>query len=268
MSETRKLAAILVADVVGYSRLAGRRRGSHARAASGAAQRSDRSRHRRPSRPDRQAHRRRQHHRVPQRRRRGALRDRGPKRHGRAQCRRAARSAHRIPRRHPSRRRGRGERRRPHGRRRQYRRAAGRHCEPGGICLSEDAYRQVQAAGSTWRSPISAQPQLKNIAEPMRAYSLQVGVPAKPKPAKAGEARDARSARASKRRFGARRSPPRSRRCWSRSGGTLGMLAARRAGSALASKDKLADGRRGFRSSCCHSTTSAAIPSRTISPMG
>ena len=35
MGETRKIAAILVADVVGYSRLAGRGRGSHAVAATG-----------------------------------------------------------------------------------------------------------------------------------------------------------------------------------------------------------------------------------------
>ena len=35
MAETRKIAAILVADVVGYSRLAGRGRGSHAGAAAG-----------------------------------------------------------------------------------------------------------------------------------------------------------------------------------------------------------------------------------------
>jgi|UPI0005616C0C TolB-like protein/class 3 adenylate cyclase len=45
---------------------------------------------------------------------------------------------------------------------------------PGSICLSEDAYRQVKARldlhltdlGATW---------LKNIAEPIRVYSLQVG---------------------------------------------------------------------------------------------
>ena len=37
MGETRKLAAILVADVVGYSRLAGGGRGSHAVAAAGPA---------------------------------------------------------------------------------------------------------------------------------------------------------------------------------------------------------------------------------------
>ena len=127
MSETRKIAAILVADVVGYSRLAGGGRGSHPVAAAGPPQRPDRPRHRRASRPRRQAHRRRHSHRVPQRGRRGALRNRGAERHGRAQRRLAARAPHRVPRRHPSWRRRRGERRRPDGRWRQYRRAAGGH---------------------------------------------------------------------------------------------------------------------------------------------
>jgi adenylate cyclase len=54
--------------------------------------------------------------------------------------------------------------------------------KPGSICLSEDAYRQVKARldlaiidlGST---------QLKNIAEPIRVYSLEVGVPTQAKSA-------------------------------------------------------------------------------------
>ena len=80
MSETRKIAAILVADVVGYSRLAGTDEDRTLARLRGAPQRSDRPHHRRASRPHRQAHRRRQHHRVPQRGRRGALRDRGAER--------------------------------------------------------------------------------------------------------------------------------------------------------------------------------------------
>ena len=53
---------------------------------------------------------------------------------------------------------------------------------PGAICLSEDAYRQVKgrldlAAGDLGLT------QLKNIAEPIRVYSLQVGVPAQAKAA-------------------------------------------------------------------------------------
>jgi adenylate cyclase len=54
--------------------------------------------------------------------------------------------------------------------------------KPGGICLSEDAYRQVRTRldlAVTDLGPI----QLKNIAEPMRLYSLEVGAPAQPKPA-------------------------------------------------------------------------------------
>ena len=146
MSETRKLAAILVSDVVGYSRLAGCGRRSNSRSPSDPSQRPDRPNHRRAPWAHRQAHRRRQHRRVPQRGRRSELRHRSPKGDGRAQRRGRARQAHRISDRHPSRRCGRGERRRPDGRRRQYRRAVGRESpSPERICISEDAYRQVKS---------------------------------------------------------------------------------------------------------------------------
>src|SRR6195256_3323026 len=46
--------------------------------------------------------------------------------------------------------------------------------EPGGICLSEDAYRQVRARLDLSVSDLGST-QLKNIAEPIRVYSLQVG---------------------------------------------------------------------------------------------
>src|SRR5215470_15161570 len=46
---------------------------------------------------------------------------------------------------------------------------------PGTICLSEDAYRQVKSRLDLLVSDLG-QTQLKNIAEPMRIYSLQVGV--------------------------------------------------------------------------------------------
>jgi adenylate cyclase len=50
--------------------------------------------------------------------------------------------------------------------------------KPGAICLSEDAYRQVK--GRVDLSVTDLGPtQLKNIAEPIRAYSLQVGGTAK-----------------------------------------------------------------------------------------
>ena len=53
---------------------------------------------------------------------------------------------------------------------------------PGSICLSEDAYRQVKARLDL--TVIDLGPtQLKNIAELVRVYSLQVGLPAQAKPA-------------------------------------------------------------------------------------
>ena len=45
---------------------------------------------------------------------------------------------------------------------------------PGAICLSEDAYRQVKARLDLLVSDLG-QTQLKNIAEPVRIYSLEVG---------------------------------------------------------------------------------------------
>ncbi len=53
-------------------------------------------------------------------------------------------------------------------------------CEPGGICLSEDAYRQVRGRLELAVSDLGPT-QLKNIAEPIRVYSLQVGAPARAK---------------------------------------------------------------------------------------
>ena len=55
-------------------------------------------------------------------------------------------------------------------------------CEPGAICLSEDAYRQVKGRLDLAVSDLG-HTQLKNIAEPIRVYSLRVGVPAQTKPA-------------------------------------------------------------------------------------
>ena len=55
-------------------------------------------------------------------------------------------------------------------------------CEPGAICLSEDAYRQVKGRLDLAVHDLGLT-QLKNIAEPVRVYSLQVGIPAQAKPA-------------------------------------------------------------------------------------
>jgi TolB-like protein/class 3 adenylate cyclase/Flp pilus assembly protein TadD len=52
--------------------------------------------------------------------------------------------------------------------------------KPGAICLSEDAYRQVKGRLDLAVSDLGNQ-SLKNIAEPMRVYSLQVGVPVQAK---------------------------------------------------------------------------------------
>ena len=54
--------------------------------------------------------------------------------------------------------------------------------KPGAICLSEDAYRQVKGRLDLAVTDLGPT-QLKNIAEPIRVYSLQVGVPAPARPA-------------------------------------------------------------------------------------
>jgi TolB-like protein/class 3 adenylate cyclase len=54
--------------------------------------------------------------------------------------------------------------------------------EPNGICLSEDAYRQVKTRLELLVTDLG-DTQLKNIAEPMRVFALEVGKPARAKPA-------------------------------------------------------------------------------------
>ena len=83
--------------------------------------------------------------------------------------------------------------------------------KPGAIYLSEDAYRQVSGRLETEVTDLGPT-QLKNIDRQIRAYSLQVGVPAKPKPA---EPVTPAAPTPQKGRFGLACSPPRSRRCWS-----------------------------------------------------
>ena len=53
---------------------------------------------------------------------------------------------------------------------------------PGAICLSEQAYWQVKGRLDLAVTDLGAR-QLKNIAEPVRVYSLEVGKPAQAKPA-------------------------------------------------------------------------------------
>ena len=58
-------------------------------------------------------------------------------------------------------------------------------CQPGAICLSEDAYRQVSGRLDMEVTDLGPT-KLKNIEKPIRAYSLEVGKPALAKPAKTG----------------------------------------------------------------------------------
>ena len=73
-------------------------------------------------------------------------------------------------------------------------------CEPGAICLSEDAYRQVKGRLDLAVTDLGPT-QLKNIVDPVRVYSLEVGKPAQAKPA-ASTASSPAKAPSAKRRFG------------------------------------------------------------------
>ncbi len=71
---------------------------------------------------------------------------------------------------------------------------------PGAICLSEDAYRQVKGRLDLAVTDLGPT-QLKNIAEPIRVYSLDVGVLAQAKPAKPVEPVTPAARMPQKRRF-------------------------------------------------------------------
>ncbi len=73
--------------------------------------------------------------------------------------------------------------------------------KPGAICLSEDAYRHVKQRLDLKVSDLGAMP-LKNIAEPVHVYSLEVGKPAEAKPAPSTIRADPAKAPASKLRLG------------------------------------------------------------------
>jgi TolB-like protein len=55
--------------------------------------------------------------------------------------------------------------------------------QPGAICLSDDAYRQVKQRPDLKVTDLGAT-SLKNIAEPVHVYSLEVGEPIRPKRSK------------------------------------------------------------------------------------
>jgi adenylate cyclase len=73
--------------------------------------------------------------------------------------------------------------------------------KPGAICLSEDAYRQVKQRLDLKVSDLGLTP-LKNIAEPVHVYSLEVAAPAKAKPTKPMEPVTPAAPTPQKRRFG------------------------------------------------------------------
>ena len=73
--------------------------------------------------------------------------------------------------------------------------------EPGAICLSEDAYRQVKSRLDLKVSDLGPT-QLKNIAEPVHVYSPAVGQPAQAKPAPSATPADPARSPAPKPRFG------------------------------------------------------------------
>ena len=144
--------------------------------------------------------------------------------------------------------------------------------KPGAICLSEDAYRQVKSRLELKVSDLGPT-QLKNIAEPVRVYSLQVGEPAQAIAAPQSNAPARRRAQRLRQNLAAS-----GRRSALAAALALALLAAGgyawRSGLAprlIGRFDRRRQAhrpRRGFRSSCCRSRTSAAIPSRTISPTG
>jgi adenylate cyclase len=78
---------------------------------------------------------------------------------------------------------------------------------PGAICLSEDAYRQVKTRLDLKVSDLGTI-QLKNIAEPIHVYSLEVGQPAEAKPAPSAMLADQARVLALKRRSGSAPIPP------------------------------------------------------------
>ena len=91
--------------------------------------------------------------------------------------------------------------------------------KPGAICLSEDAFRQVKGRLDLAVSDLGPT-QLKNIAEPIRVYSLEVGVPAQGKPrgtrdaCGANAAEEAFRVRAARRRARGAAHRDRGRRAW------------------------------------------------------
>ena len=120
--------------------------------------------------------------------------------------------------------------------------------KPGAICLSEDAYRQVKQRLDLKVSDLGPT-QLKNIAEPVRVYSLEVGQPAEAKPKPAASERRSRSSAPLAAAIAA-----------------LAFWPPPAVGLSLAAARRNRRRPRIFRSWCCPSPISPAIPRRIISP--
>ena len=137
--------------------------------------------------------------------------------------------------------------------------------KPGAICLSEDAYRQVSGRLEMEVTDLGPT-QLKNIDRPIRAYSLQVGVPAKPKPTKPAEPVTPTAPTPQKRRFGL--AP-----LAAALAALLIVIGAARGGSSMRTGPQASPRRRPprprifpiFRLSCCPSPICRAIRGRTTS---
>ena len=186
MTAARRLAAILAADVVGYSPPDGRGRGGDGAGGARASGRSASDR-RQPWRPHRQDDGRWASAGVSLRRRRRRMRDRDPETDGRAQRREAGGEAHRLSHRRQSRRRlDRG--RRHSGRRREHRGAVGGPLRAGrradlGHSLRPRARQDRRALRRSWRqgpqerraagAGLCAQYWLGNLAD--RALRLRAG---------------------------------------------------------------------------------------------
>ena len=134
--------------------------------------------------------------------------------------------------------------------------------KPGAICLSEQAYWQVKGRLDLAVTDLGPT-ELKNIAQPIHVYSLQVGVPAQPKPAEPVTPAAPTAPTPQKRRFGL-----------APLAAALAALLVVIAGGAWwssvrtgpqASPRRRPPRPRGFRSSCCPSPTSLAIRGRTTS---
>ena len=120
-------------------------------------------------------------------------------------------------------------------------------CEPGGVCLSEDAYRQVKSR---------LELQVADLGRAKPQEHRRAGARLSAAPGRAGDAKIAPGGDEDARRLGVagRRSRPRSLSRFLRRGPLPGVRATRRVSWPLPLTTS-SPTRRGFRSSCCRSRT-------------